>query len=253
VRGLPDTGMLSAVRSTLLTGAALAAAALLAGACTSTTTGHGTAGAVSPPRTTPTHDFPSTTPVATTPATSPVAPTTASSQPSTSGTVHPAPATPVRTATVHAADGTTYHVQIWWDVQNDTCFDHAYGQPMITFLTTHPCSGLRRILATTTVNGRPVGFAMSATGFPGTRHNLYGEAGQFARLEEANGTGSLNDLLREGYRLPSGPTSVPSSEAFNVLGQDTGVTVWDAWYLDGPTPTNDPALIKMTQDLFLQF
>ena len=46
--------------------------------------------------------------------------------------------------------------------------------------------------------------------------------------------------------------SVPSSEAFNVLGQDNGVTVWDVWYLDAPTPPNTKPLIKMTQDLFLQ-
>jgi hypothetical protein len=241
--------MLSAVRSTLLSCTGLLAAALVAAGCSSTTSGKGTGAAVVAPPSTSGHDFPSTTPAA---ASSPVVPTS-STQPAANETVHPAPAAPVRTVTVHAADGTTYHVQIWWDVQNATCFDHAYGQPIITFLTTHPCSGLRRILATTTVNGRPVGFAMSATGFAGTAHNLYGTAGKFAQLEQADNTGSINDLLREGYRLPSGPTSVPSGEAFNVLGQDTGVTVWDAWYLDGPTPTNDPALITMTQDLFLQF
>jgi hypothetical protein len=38
-----------------------------------------------------------------------------------------------------------------------------------------------------------------------------------------------------------------------VLGQDEGVTIWDVWYLDGPTPDNDKALIKMTEDLFLRF
>ena len=68
----------------------------------------------------------------------------------------------------------------------------------------------------------------------------------------ATDPGSLDDLLREGYRLPSGPSSVPSPDAFNVLGQDNGVTVWDVWYLDGPTPYNDRALIKASEDLFLQ-
>jgi hypothetical protein len=29
------------------------------------------------------------------------------------------------------------------------------------------------------------------------------------------------------------------------------VTVWDAWYLDGPTASNDPALLKMIEDMFL--
>lgn len=239
--------MLAAVRSTapVLTGL-LAVAALTVG-CSSTTSGTGTAQApTSPAASSTTPDFPSNV------ATSPPVQTSGPPSNSSAGpAVHPAPAEPVRTVTVPSGPG--YVVKIWWDVKNDTCFDHAYGQPMITFLTTHPCNGLERVLATTTVNGRPVGFAESATGFAGTRRDLYGEAGKFIQLEQANGTGSINDLLREGYRLPSGPTAVPASEAFNVLGQDQGVTVWDAWYLDGSTPADDPALIKMTEDLFLQF
>jgi hypothetical protein len=154
---------------------------------------------------------------------------------------------------VHATDGTTYIVKIWADVQDATCFDHAYGQQTITFLTQHPCRGLRRYLATTTVDGRPVGFAESQTGFAGTPQDPYRWSSRFMQLERADGTGSINDLMREGYRLSSGPTAVPSSEAFNVLGQDNGVSVWDVWYLDGSTPNQEPALIKMTGDLFLQF
>lgn len=154
---------------------------------------------------------------------------------------------------MHTSDGVTYVIKIWADVSNPTCFDHAYGQAMITFLTQHPCRGLERLLGTTSVNGRPVGFAESVTSFTGTPSDPYADSSTFRQLEEADGTGSINDLLREGYRLPSGPTSVPSSEAFNVVGQDNGVTVWDVWYLNGPTPANDPALVKMTTDIFLQF
>jgi predicted small secreted protein len=230
-----------------LAGAGLVAAAALLAGCTSTTSGHGAA-EVPTTAASSTPDFPIA------PATSepPTETTTQAASTSATSTIHPAPPAPVRTVTVNTHEGTPYVVKIWWDVQDRTCFDHAYGS-IVNFLTSHPCSGLERFLATTTVNGRPVGFAESETGFPGTSRNLYGEAGKFAELEQADGTGSLNDLLREGYRLPSGPTSVPAGEAFNVLGQDQGVTVWDAWYLDGPTPTNDQALIKMTQDLFLQF
>ncbi len=193
-----------------------------------------------------TPDFPSGSPTDTGTETTP---TTAAPSDST----HPVPADPLRTATVNASSGRKYVVKIWADVKDDTCFDHAYGTQMITFLTEHPCSGLERILATTTVGGRDVGFAESSTGFPGTPKDPYKYAGEFSRLELADGTGSIKDLLMEGYRLPSGPTSVPASEAFNVLGQDNGVTVWDAWYLDGATPAGDKALIRMTQDLFLQF
>ena len=226
-------------------GALLTAAVLLI-SCSSTTKGQGSA-EVSATTASSTPDFPIA------PATSeqPVETTTHAANTSASSTIHPAPPAPVRTVTVNTADGMHYLVKIWWDVRNRTCFDHAYGS-IVTFLTTHPCNGLHRLLGTTTVGGRPVAFAESATGFPGTPRNLYGEAGKFAQLEQADGTGSINDLLREGYRLPDGPTSIPAGEAFNVLGQDQGVTVWDAWYLDGATPTNDPPLMKMTEDLFLR-
>ncbi len=224
-------------------------ASVLLAACSSTTSGTGRA---STPVTTPssTPGFPSTPP--TTHAETTPAPITSSE---TSGpTTIPAPSVPLKTVTVHSGDGsTTYVVKIWVDVTDPTCFDHAYGTPIITFLTRHPCGGLERYLATTTVHGRPVGFAESATGFRGTPRDPYRYASRFAALERQDGTGSLNDLLREGYRLPSGPTSVPSPDAFNVIGQDEGVTVWDVWYLDGPTPYNDPALMKMTEDVFLQY
>lgn len=242
--------MLSAVKSNRAARrlAGLGTAAVLLAGCASTTAGTGQE-AVPTERTSSTRDFPSSV---TAPGDSASSPANVPSTTATE-TIYPAPPTPYRTVTVHAGDGTTYRVKIWFDIKNDSCYDHAHGQPIITFLTIHPCTSLERYLATTTVHGRPVAFAESATGFPGTAHNLYGEAGRFAELEQADGTGSINDLLMEGYRLPRGPTSIPPGEAFNVLGQDQGVTIWDAWYLDGPTPTNDPALMKMTQDLFLRF
>jgi hypothetical protein len=103
------------------------------------------------------------------------------------------------------------------------------------------------------VDGNPVGFAESVTSFAGTASDPYVYSREFTRLENADGTGSISDLLREGYRLPAGPASVPASEAFHVLGQDNGVTVWDAWYLADTTPANDPKLIEMMEDIFLQF
>jgi hypothetical protein len=220
--------------------------------CGSTTGGSGQVSGAGPaPTGSSSPDFPATSSGGSTAPSTPSAPAPTDTLPATPST-HPVPAAPVRTVAVHASDGSRYTVKIWADVKDDTCFDHAYGEQMITFLTKHPCSGLRRLLGTTSVQGRPVGFAVSETGFAGTASDPYKWSGEFTRLENADGTGSINDLLREGYRLPEGPQQVPSGEAFNVVGQDNGVTVWDVWYLDGPTPTNAKPLIDLTQDLFLQ-
>jgi predicted small secreted protein len=229
----------------------LAASAVLA-ACSSTTDGSGET-ATSPASVSTTPDYP--TGIAGTPSGTVGTPSASVPNPSSgSGSgVQPVPGSPLKTVTVHASDGAAYVVQIWADVKDGSCFDHAYGQPMITFLTQHPCRGLERFLGTTTVHGRPVGFAESVTSFSGTATDPYKTSGDFRRLVEKDGTGSISDLLREGYRLPSGPDAVPSPDAFNCLGQDNDVTVWDAWYLDGSTPDNDPALVRMTSDIFLQF
>ena len=79
-----------------------------------------------------------------------------------------------------------------------------------------------------------------------------GIAGDFRALVLQDGTGSIADMLREGWRLPAGPTAVPSPDAFSALAQDSVVTVDDAWYVSGPTPENDPALERMERAVFLQ-
>ena len=177
---------------------------------------------------------------------------TASASSSPAPTTSPVPAQPLRTVTAHSARG-DYVIEIWAEVKTDTCADHAYGEPVVNFLTEHPCTGLDRVLATTTVAGREVGFAESTLGFSGKVPDVYRVATKFQNLVRRDGTGNLDDLLRDGYRLPSGPTFVPSPDAFNVLGQDAGVSVFDAWYLDGTTSHNDRPLVHMTEDVFLQF
>jgi hypothetical protein len=159
---------------------------------------------------------------------------------------------PLRTVTVHSSHG-DYVIEIWAEVKTATCADHAYGARVIDFLTAHACTGLDRVLATTTVEGRSVGFAESSLGFSGTYPEVYRVASKFEDVVRRDGTGNLADLFREGYRLPTGPTSVPSPDAFNVLGQDAGVSVFDVWYLDGPTRRNERPLVRMTRDIFLQF
>lgn len=230
---------------------AVLAAVLAAAACSSTTAGSGRVGARSAGSASP--DFPSGSAPASGAASAAASSGASTGAPGSGGSTNGVPTAPIRTVAVQAPDGTAYTVKIWADVTDDTCFDHAHGNAIVTFLTEHPCTGLRRYLGTTTVQGRPVGFALSSTGFHGPAGDPYKWAGQFVKLENADGTGSIDDLLSDGYRLPAGPGKIPAGEAFDVVGQDEGVTVWDAWYLDGPTPDNDPPLMKMTRDLFLQF
>lgn len=175
-----------------------------------------------------------------------------SGSPSPSVTIHAAPDKPARTASV-TSGARHYSIKIWFEVSNLDCAEHAYGQ-VADFLTAHPCRGLTRQLATTTVNGKAVGFDVAILSIPGTgAANPYDNASAFRTLVDKDGTGSVNDLLREGYRLPSGPTSVPSPDAFRTMGQDSGVAIYDVWYLDGPTPNNDPALEQMAQDIYLAY
>jgi hypothetical protein len=242
----------SRVRPPTLVAAGALVLALIAG-CSSSSGGGATPTA--PPSTDATGPT-STTPVAPSspaPGSSSPAPSTPAASTRASST-HPVPSQPLKIDSVTSVDGKrTYSLDIWARHDVTHCYQHAHGQPMVTFLTTHPCNGMSQILATTTVDGRAVGFAQESLSLPGTAKNPYASAGKFQTLVEKDGTGSPNDLLREGYRLPTGPTSVPSPDAFNAMTQDTGATVWDVWYLDGSTPSNDKALIQMTRDIYLQF
>jgi hypothetical protein len=233
------------IRSSLAAAALLSAALLTA--CASTTNGSPSAVPVTEPAA---PSSPSSVPRATLPA-STSAPSTPAAPTTPDSSTHPVPATPLRTKVVTASDGTVYAVSIWAEQESGNCAAHAYGQ-VAQFLAGHACTGIHQVLATTAINGRAVGFEENSVGFSGSMQTAYKNAGDFTTLVSTDGTGNLNDLLREGYRLPAGPDQVPSPDAFKALGQDNGVVVTDAWYLVGPTRDNAPQLEKMAEDLFLQ-
>ncbi|MGH8862156.1 MAG: hypothetical protein ACRDVG_13150 [Jatrophihabitantaceae bacterium] len=162
-------------------------------------------------------------------------------------------AKPLRVVSVVADNGDTYVVKVWAEKKVPDCAAHAYGA-VVAFLHKHQCTGLHQVLATTMVGDRDVGIAQRTIGFRGSPGDPYGyrAAGKFRALVSKSGTGNLNDLLREGHRLPGGrPTSVPFPNAFSAQAQDNGVSVTEAWYLSGATADNDPALVKMAGDIFL--
>lgn len=243
--------MLTGVKIRLMS--LFAAAALAVAGCGSSTAGSGSVAPTSAGGSAGTGssaDFPSTPPSA--PPTGATTAASATGTPSTanasgSGVPH---GTPITTKTVHTPDG-PYVVQIWAQVNNKSCAGHAYGKALIAFLKKHPCQRLRRLLGSTTVNGRPVAIAESATSFGSSGGDPYQITGEFTQLEQRDGTGSINDLLREGHRIPQGPSSIPAKEVFKVLSQDNVATIWDAWYLDGPTDANDPGIVKMINAVFL--
>ncbi|TAM91677.1 MAG: hypothetical protein EPN43_03850 [Jatrophihabitans sp.] len=221
---------------------ALAAATVLLTACTGVTAGSGTAGAgrATPP-------VPGS---ASSQATSPRAPSSTVSDPV--ATASPSgPAVPLRTISVAAQDGRTYQVRVWAEDRIGDCAAHSYGQ-VVQYFREHPCRGASRRLITLDAGGRAVGMSVITVGCasgPEPDH-VYDYAAQFAALERADGTGGINDLLREGAHMP-GPSAIPANEAFEVQSQDVGVFVFDAWYLQGPTASQDPALIALEQSLVL--
>jgi hypothetical protein len=165
----------------------------------------------------------------------------------------PVPTTPLRTETVTAyADNTAYKIQVWVEDTTVNCEGHAYGAPVIAYLKAHLCKSMSRLLASTTVAGRPVGIAQALISFSGNAPDVYQTAGDFKTLVTQDGTGNITDLLREGKRFPNSGTKIGSPDAFSAQGQDSAVGIEDVWYLDGPTPNNAPELMKLAESLFLQ-
>lgn len=164
---------------------------------------------------------------------------------------HPVPSTPVSTVTVQGQHA-TYTVKIWAVARDRNCAAHAHGAQVTAFLHRHPCAALTRRLATTSVNGRAVGLSQITVRFPGPRRRAYDVASRFERLVHNSSSTGIDDLFRDGYGLPSGPQQVPSPDASDDLVGIGVVSFGEAWYLDGSTPNDDPALISMTEDVFQQ-
>jgi hypothetical protein len=226
--------------------AGMVALATLTACSSSTVTGTGSA---APIPTSSVHGFPSQ-PLSTTASTSTVV------VPSSAPVSSPAPSSPSTRPYEKAitfrgtTTGTTYRALIWDTDTITDCATHAYGTAMLHFLRQHPCDGARRVLATLALGGRTVDVSLISTGFAPAGSDLYRSTAKFVKLELADGTGSVNDLLSEGGYLP-GATKIPSDEAFDVLAQDNGVTVFDAWYASGTTKDQDKALLKLEEDLYL--
>jgi hypothetical protein len=120
------------------------------------------------------------------------------------------------------------------DTQTD-CAGHAYGQVQ-TFLKTNACTQVDRLLATFVSSGRPVVVAANVIRFPTAQL-----AAQYLALVNADGTGNISDLLREGHTYPGGPPKLPTA-AFASRADNTAVHVAEAAYATGASSATDATL-----------
>jgi hypothetical protein len=137
------------------------------------------------------------------------------------------------------------------DVISD-CGAHSYGQQIIAYFSAHPCRSATRRLWTMPLDGRTLAVSVVSVSAQVTKVNEnpdFQYAQQLADLENADGTGSVNDLLREGARIPGVGTSIPADEVFSVLAQDGLVVIMDVWYVTGATNPKDASLADIEADL----
>ncbi len=165
----------------------------------------------------------------------------------------PAPAGVGRTIVATGPSGQTYVATVRAEDTVSDCAANSYGAAVIKFFEQHPCpSGAGRRLVTIPVKGRTVALSMIVAGeHVGPPGDLYKYASELSKLERAPGTGGLDDLLRSGVRPAGWPAAIPANEAFLVTGEDATVEIFDAWYLDGSTRSQDPELLRLAEDLFL--
>ena len=115
------------------------------------------------------------------------------------------------------------------------CTAHSYGQVQVFFART-PCSSVDRSLLSTEHDGRSIVVATSTVAF-----DSQDKAASYLRLVTSDGTGNINDLLREGTRYPGSPSKLPAA-AFASRLDGTRVLVAEAGYVQGYSGYQDPVL-----------
>jgi len=154
-----------------------------------------------------------------------------------SSTSTSATAAPTPTSSVIVAGDYQF---IQHSARSDTdCAGNAYGQ-VAEFFRTNPCSGLRRLLLTSSAAGKPVVVSVSTVTMPDDA-----KAAALKKLADTNGTGNVADLLRAGVRVPSVPANLSDASYASSHGGNVVVIV-EADYTD-PGQRADDALERITQ------
>ncbi len=107
---------------------------------------------------------------------------------------------------------------------DDTCVGNAYGDTA-AFFETSDCTGLSRALYSAQVGGREVVVSVARVRMPDTV-----AARDLRGLTDANGSGNVSDLLREGVTYPGGPKGLGGdAEYASAVSGPTVTIVESAW------------------------
>jgi hypothetical protein len=121
------------------------------------------------------------------------------------------------------------------------CAAHAYGQVQ-SYFTRNPCVSVERLLASTNQRGRAVVIASNLVTLRSAA-----QAQQYLNLVNADGTGNISDLLRDGFSYPGGPDKLPDA-AFASRQDGNKVWVAEAGYVGGISSATDPTLRAIAQE-----
>ena len=122
---------------------------------------------------------------------------------------------------VQDVDGVQFTVQA---VQvDDTCVGHAYGDTATFFETTN-CTGLSRALYSAQLDGGAVVVSVARVRMPDTA-----TARDLRALTDRNGSGNVNDLLREGVTYSGGPAELSGAEYASAVSGPAVTIVESAW------------------------
>ncbi|MGY2075658.1 hypothetical protein [Blastococcus sp. SYSU DS0828] len=140
---------------------------------------------------------------------------------------------------VREVNGTAYTVEA---VQvDDTCAGHAYGEVAGLFAATD-CTGLSRALYSAEVGGAPVVVSVSRVAMSDPA-----AARELRALTDRDGSGNVNDLLREGVTYDGGPAGLRSAEYASAVSGSTVTVVESAW-AGAPGPGGAAAVDKVASD-----
>jgi hypothetical protein len=109
-------------------------------------------------------------------------------------------------------------------VVEDDCSKHAYGKTQ-QFFVENPCERLTRSAYSTEVNGRTVYASVAVVDFGDAA-----PAGELKSLTSSDGTGNVNDLVREGVVKVDGLEALSGSGGYAAEVQGNRITIVESDY-----------------------